>query len=329
MVDGRRVVVTFEADDEQAAIAQALELERRPELLEAGAWEQEVERCIVAQQAAGRLSESYARVRRNVLRKAGRDMGLEAPRELTEARARAWYEGEVARRGTRTANHYLAHLRVFARWLVEGRRLHVDPVAKVRPRARDERRREVFLTAAEVGGVVRSARELGDAELELIVLLACEAGLRHGEISAARADWVNLEAGTITVPAVERDETWRRKGRTGRRRAVTVPMVPALRAWFDEHGVPEPFLLRPEKGWGKFLYRYEFRKKLRRFLAKQGHPEVTIHDLRRSFGSNRVGAGVSLEKVAHWMGIHPHTAWKHYARFMPADEEIRRGAAEV
>ena len=185
----------------------------------------------------------------------------------------------------------------------------------------------MFLPAARVAELLEAARQREDAELELILLLACEAGLRHGEISAARADWVNLEAGTITVPAVERDGSWGRKGKTGRRRAVTVPMVPALVEWFTVHGIPSPFLLRPGKGWGKFLYRYEFRKKLRLFLVAHGHPEVTIHDLRRSFGSNRVNAGVSLEKVAHWMGIHPQTAWKHYARFMPADDEIRRGSA--
>ena len=34
------------------------------------------------------------------------------------------------------------------------------------------------------------------------------------------------------------------------------------------------------------------------------------------------------KKVANWLGIHPHTAWKHYARFVPADAEIERGAAE-
>jgi hypothetical protein len=72
------------------------------------------------------------------------------------------------------------------------------------------------------------------------------------------------------------------------------------------------------------VYRYEFRKKLRNFLKAEGFPDVTIHDLRRSFGSNRVSAGVSIEQVAKWMGIDPRTAWKHYARFV-----VKTGAIEI
>jgi hypothetical protein len=78
---------------------------------------------------------------------------------------------------------------------------------------------------------------------------------------------------------------------------------------------------------GKNRYRFEFKKRLKGFMTARGLGNVTIHDMRRSFASNRVSAGVSIEKVANWMGIDVKTAWKHYARFIPADEEINRGSA--
>lgn len=328
-MEGRAVKITFEAATEQDAIARVLEFERHPELLTAGAWEAEVEAFILDSRARKLLSEDYGRSRRTVLLKAGKDMGLDSPEGLTEGMVRVWLAGLRERLPEKTANHYLAHLKQFAKWLVKSGRMYSDPCKGVEGALVDFVPRDVFLEAGEVRKLLDAARRLGDAELELILLLACEAGLRHGEISAARAEWVDLSRGMITVPAVERDASWARKGRAGRKKKVSVEMVGELREWFARNGVPEPYLLQPSRRKGKSVYRYEFRKKLRNFLTKQGFPAVTVHDLRRSFGSNRVSAGVSIEQVANWMGIDPRTVWKHYARFIPASGKIEVGSARA
>lgn len=326
MVNGKRLRVNLETADYDEAVAKVLELEGRTEVIDGAPWEEEVDRYIAEQKRMGKLSEAYGRSRRTVLKKAGRDMGVTAPRELTAARVRAWYAAVTKERSAQTANHYLAHVRVFARWLVKRQRLLMSPVEEVESAAVQGRTRSVFVPAERVRELLDAARE-EDAELELILLLGFECGMRHGEMSAARGEWVDLAAGTITIPAAEVDGTWSRKGRTGRKKAVTVPLVARLREWFDAHGVPRPYLLQPEVRPGRAVYRYDFRKKVAGFFRRQGLEGVWIHDMRRSFGSNRVSAGVSIEKVANWMGIHPGTAWRHYARFMPADREIERGSA--
>ena len=151
---------------------------------------------------------------------------------------------------------------------------------------------------------------------------------------ACRATWFDLPRGCVTVPPSDAKEAgavaagvWRRKGRAGRRRAATVPLSEVMLELIAHHGLPEPFVIAPKKAWGKSRYRFEFRKRFEAFMAAAGVPEVTIHDLRRSFGSNRVSAGVSIEKVANWMGIDPKTAWARYARFVPADGDINKGSA--
>jgi len=46
--------------------------------------------------------------------------------------------------------------------------------------------------------------------------------------------------------------------------------------------------------------------------------------MRRTFASLRVSAGVSIYKVAAWLGDRLATTEKHYAYLVPADEEIEK-----
>lgn len=48
------------------------------------------------------------------------------------------------------------------------------------------------------------------------------------------------------------------------------------------------------------------------------------HVMRHSFASNLVSAGVSLYKVAKWMGDDPRVVDKHYAKLTPDDGDIEK-----
>ncbi|MFC7337285.1 tyrosine-type recombinase/integrase [Haloferula chungangensis] len=326
--EGRTVTVLFDAHSEQEAIARAVEFSRNPELLLAGKWEQEVEAYRAAAVARGNLSRKYGMTRRTVLLKAGKDMGVASPSELTQDKVIRWVEGLRANRASKTAANYLIDLRAFTRWLMRERRLYIDPCVGVEAEKVDVVTRDVFLEPKEIRQLLDAARERKDPELELIILLSAEAGLRKGEVDAARKEWVDVKRGVITIPAAEADGTWKRKGATGKRKGVSIELVSELRQWFQTHGVPGPYLIKPKKlTWGRQGYRYDFRKRLDNFLAEQGFSHAVFHDLRRSFGSNRVSAGASIEQVAAWMGIDPKTAWKHYARFKVVTGAIEKGSA--
>lgn len=345
MVAGRQIRVSFDAPDEAAAIAWVMEMEKRPELMDAGAWEHEAGRYVREAVSAGKLSPGYGEDRRRVLVTEGARMGVGCPRDLTVARVQAWYDAEVeaGRLSLVSLNHYLTHLRVFVDWLVAESMLYENPCKGVKVRPSPDNTRDVFLSAPEVAVLLEAARAdhaklkarwpkrtEGYPLLELYLLLACECGMRKGEIDAARAEWVDLERGLMVIPAEDEFDghVWGRKGRAGRRKGAVVPLVAGLREWFAEHGVPSPYLVKPELRWKEGRrYRYDARTRVDRFLAANGAGHVTIHDLRRSFGSNRVSAGTSIEKVANWMGISIQTAWKRYARFLPADADIEKGAA--
>ena len=327
-INGQHVKVVLEATSEHEALEQALSLEKNPHLLISDLWTRELSLHIAELKKTQSLSESYAERRRTILSKAAVDMRIDSPSQLNQKRIEQWLSDVMARTNTTsTRNNYLIHLHQFTKWLHKNNKIYIDPASRINQIKHEFTPRNTFLTSAEIRQAIDEAKKTGDKELELILLLGFECGMRHGEISAAKATWVDLTHNTITIPAIEKDDSWSRKGQLGRKREVVIEMVKELRQWFLDNGVPEPFLLKPSQPWGKYIYRYDFKKKYLTHMRKCGHPDLTIHDMRRSFGSNRIIAGRSIEQVANWMGIHPNTAWKYYARFTPVTGEIEHGSA--
>lgn len=327
-VNGRPVRVVFEAQSREDAIAKVLEFEKKPHIFISDSWEHELELHLRHITHTKQLSKHYASVRRLILTKAATDMRIHTPSQLSRAKIEKWLESVLDSTGKAgTRNTYLIHMRQFIKWLVAQKKLYTNPAEDIDQLHVEFKPRNTFVTSTEVREIIDAAKATGDKELVLILLLGFECGMRHGEISAAKSSWVSMTHNTITIPATEDDSTWSRKGRAGRRKEVVIEMVSELRHWFTENGIPSPFLLKPDQPWGKYKYRYDFKKKYLNHMKKCGHPDLSIHDMRRSFGSNRVIAGRSIEQVAHWMGIHPNTAWKYYARFSPNTGEIEHGSA--
>lgn len=326
-IDGIPVRVSFSAATEADAIAQVLEFEKHPHLFVAKRWERELDLHIKELVYNRDISQTYANTRTRILTLAAKDMGIDHPRHLTPERALKWLENVRTRTNESTRNSYLTHLKKFCEWLVARNKIYINPCADIKRIRCDFTPRDTFLTSSHVRGLIDAAHAKNDPEIVLILLLACECGMRKGEIDAARPSWLDLERGTITIPATEKDKSWGRKGMVGRKKSVTIELVKELREHLSLHPPQSPYLVRPSKPWGKWKYRYDFEKRIRNHLASCGFPDTTIHDLRRSFGSNRVIAGRTIEQVAHWMGIHPDTAWKYYVRLMPTTGEIEHGSA--
>lgn len=209
-------------------------------------------------------------------------------------------------------------MRVFLSYLVGRRRLHENPGLKVQLDKTVHRVRDVFLHRSDIARLIDEAP---DDDLRLILLLGFECGMRKQELISARPSWLDLASGVITLPAKE--EGFVRKNR----RATTIPMTERVQAFLRAGDWPGPYLLRPDIVAASWRYRYDFRKSFDAYMLRQGFGHVTTHDMRRSFASNRVSAGVSIEKVANWLGDTIQVAWKNYSRFIGVDSDINRGAA--
>lgn len=335
--DGRRHTIPLLASTEDEAIAEVLSLRKKPLTAVAGSWDSFVDAYLLT------LSGNTRESRGAVLKAIGREMALRTPRSLTPAVAGRWLARLQARAkpsgdappeiAPNTVHHYVRDLRAFVKWAVARHHLPQDPTGGFSLPAQEEKLRDVWVAAPVILQLLQDARDAGDRDMEFILGLGFECSMRRGEIDACRPEWFDLGHGIVRIPPFDpkhadgSGEDWKRKGREGRSREAVIPLSDVMKEMIGRHGLPSPFIVNPTKEWGSHRYRFEFRNRFDKFMSARQLAHVTIHDMRRSFASNRVSAGVSLEKVANWMGITLRTAWKRYARFLPADPDINKGSA--
>jgi len=83
-----------------------------------------------------------------------------------------------------------------------------------------------------------------------------------------------------------------------------------------------------EKVRGKAEYRYDFERPYKTYIdwiAKELEQDlawVTPHVMRHTFASLLASSGVSLYKIAKWLGDTPATTEKHYAHLQAEDDDV-------
>ena len=121
-----------------------------------------------------------------------------------------------------------------------------------------------------------------------------------------------------------REPGWRPKNRKERSSPLTAEFQECLRSGAFSLDPAEDFTLMPHVKQGKNRYRYDFRKPLQEYFLSKG-VDATAHDLRRTFASLRIMAGVNLTKVARWIDDGYQTTFEHYSWLMPdRDADIEK-----
>jgi len=81
-------------------------------------------------------------------------------------------------------------------------------------------------------------------------------------------------------------------------------------------------MFRPAEEHGVSRYRTDFIRSLNTLLDACGLGAYTFHDLRRTFASLLVSKGVSIYKVAKWLGDTLKTTEETYGHLIPQDEDV-------
>jgi Phage integrase family len=136
-----------------------------------------------------------------------------------------------------------------------------------------------------------------------------------------RVSWFDLEQRLLHVT---NDEMFTSKDRDNR----VIPMTDGFHSFaktFLAGREPGEYVLAPEKtAKGKAKYRFDCAKRVRSHFTNC-NVEATLHDARRSFASNRVTDGVSIYKIAAWLGDGLEVTAKSYGRLAPNDPDVNRG----
>lgn len=176
------------------------------------------------------------------------------------------------------AHHAFGAIRLFFRW-AEGRQYVLRSPCVHLQAPRGSRPRERVLSRMEVKAVLRAARA-SDATYPTIVELLLLTGQRRGEIANLRAEWIDWEARTITLPGAV----------TKNKRVHVLPFGPRAEELlkrgktkgylFPGRGTDTPF-----DGWSKCKPKFDRDCPL---------PHWVLHDLRRTFATNMAMLGVPV-----------------------------------
>lgn len=178
-----------------------------------------------------------------------------------------------------------------------------------------ERKRERFLTPEELA---RLSRVLAEVEAEqstlpsvpVCIRLLLFTGARLGEILTLRWEAVNLSTSTARLT----------DSKTGRRTVYLPPPavevlqgIPRTSRWVVEGKTPDRHLAEPHRRW------WEIRE-------RAGIPDVRLHDLRHTYASLGVQAGLSLPLIGALLG---HTNQSTTARYSHLSEPPVHQAAHL
>lgn len=336
---GERVRVSTGEHDEAAAIVAArkiIERATKEMRVKVGSVKTEIELYAAAKLRDG-CTRATVESRVYVLRSVAADCRAETPAELTRDALQRWFDRRRARQA-HTAAAYLNQIKWFLDWLVDRGRLPVNHAAGVKvPAKLPMRARRRFLTPEEARALLEacdqrpeprkrghekrppSTRTMADPALKFVIFCALHAGLRKLEIIEARRSWFDLEAGLLHV---QKTDTFTPKDRDHRTIPLTEEFAQFLRGYVKTLPAGAVYMLAPRAAQGRARYRFDFRKRFEAVAQQCGLEDLTFHDLRRTFASLLVSRGVSIYKVARWLGDLVEVVERSYGHLLPQDADI-------
>jgi integrase len=315
-VDKKRHFVSLETSDPVEALSRAEQI-RSEGVLESGTILcHTVERYIRYCRERGEWTLSTERSKGYVLKNFAKWVGKITPGEVSPEIIHRYYTERLKTHSPRTAHGNLMTLRGLFRWCMEVERTCRDnPAAKVRVKTPSLAAREDFCSPALRDKLIS---ECPREDLKFVLYCGFHAGLRFSEIVEARASWFDLNAGLLHLRKHEGIQF-----KDGEER--TIPLTKGFSAFLKTYGLHEPYMVHPEiPTRRRSVYRWDFGRPFDLYIEAQQVPWVTPHIMRHTFASLLASAGVSIYKIAKWLGDDVRTVQRHYAKLLPNDSEIER-----
>ncbi|HEX3459099.1 MAG TPA: tyrosine-type recombinase/integrase [Candidatus Baltobacteraceae bacterium] len=240
------------------------------------------------------------------------------PDHIEKAKAR-WASSKLRRRkreagaiSSRTVHHVFSTLRTALYRAKRQRCIAVNPCELVDPPRVEQKE----MKALDPAGTAKLIAACEQSVIGAAIVTLVGTGLRRGELLALRWSDIELKNATLTVQrSIERADVASRfkDPKTRRsRRTISLPRFVADRLrrhrvqqaqWFWNNGLGRisPGTLVFERG-GEPWVPNTFGTFFMRALSDAGVPHVRLHDLRHSFASMALHAGVDLKTVSNALG---------------------------
>jgi len=226
-----------------------------------------------------------------------------------------------------TSVSYLMAVRAFFAWASDIARLRLDnPTHKIDWFIPKTKSHKPWVRKDDKNKLITNAP---NKDLKYILFAGFDAGLRKEEIIEARCDWFDLDLGLLNVRKSTGNRL--REGETPffikDRDERTIPLTNDFREFLSDYlkGLePLDFALQPYVKHFQWRYRYDFRRPFSNYMSSQGMKWVTAHTMRHSFASILASQGVSLFKIATWLGDDIRVVQSTYAHLEPKDNDINK-----
>jgi site-specific recombinase XerD len=319
MEAGRRTQLSLGTSDYSEAVFKAVEVLQNPFLNQAGPLQAEVGEFLNHKERQNEYSPASRESKQYALSEFAKFVNMRDVGTIRTEEVERYYRHLQQRVSESTAQGYITTIRSFFNHQVELKRIRSNPVRGLKLARLDQKSRLLFCSPEQRDRLIKNA---STDEMRFILYAGFHAGLRKNEIIEARADWFDLERGALHVRATE---SFRPKDREER----TIPLTTEFKEFLRRYGIRAPFMLEPLVEKGAARYRYDFRRPFCEYMKKQGCEWVTPHVMRHSFASLLVSKGVSIYKVAVWMGDDVRVVQKHYAKLLPKDDDIEKAFAAI
>jgi integrase len=312
MVKGQRVQMSLGTTDFGEAVAKAIEIQADPFLTSADPLQAEIDDFIEYKLQQNEYSPASADSKRYALQEFASFVKKTNPATIMPSDIERFYQMLRNRVKESTAQGYITTLRSFFNRLFETRKVRTNVVKAVKMARLDSNSRKQFCTRTEREKLIAECER---EDLKFALFCGFHAGMRKAEIIEARPDWFDVKPGSIHV---RKTDTFRPKDREDR----VIPMTKAFKAFLKTYGLRSPFMLHPDVPHWKSRYRWDFRRPWAEYVAKHNCPWVTPRIARHTFASLLASAGISIYKIAQWLGDDVRVVQKHYAKLLPKDEDI-------
>jgi integrase len=263
------------------------------------------------------MRKRTAHRRKSTLLKFVREARINNVQDITLPAIEAWLaKHRAAGNAQDTIFSYAWIVKIFVRDLIGQGLLKADDFAKWEMPDRGTNGRANWLRLDEVKKIITRAKD--DPDLQFILYAGLGAGLRRSEILATKAGWFDLENGTLQLQ--NDPPTFLLKDGDNRPVPLTDQFKEFLTSYLQGKSSND-YALKPEVKTWEGEYRYNFMTLFSNHMKKCG-VKCTAHDMRRSFASNLVSKGVSIYKVAKWLGDGVAIVEKHYGHLAPADRDV-------
>jgi site-specific recombinase XerD len=313
MQKGERVRVNLETSDYVEAVERAAAIQDAPELQPASGWQCLIDGYVKSRLSRNLWSKNSADSKRTILDVFARYFEGRKPSSITEADAQRYYHSRLQSVKPITANSDISTIGSFWSWLIDSRTARFNPWLSVKLEKVDTHARIEFVPYEKMQELIQNAPS---DEMRFILYAGFHCGLRRDEIVNSQPKWFDLRAGVVRVMSTDE---FRQKDRAAIR---TIPLTPDFKAFLTKYPMKGKYMLRPDVGFGKWRYRWDFIRPYTNYMISQGMRWCTPHVMRHSFMSHLVANGESIFKVAQWMGDGVRVVEKHYAHLRMDDRSI-------